>query len=235
MSTISLPVSVALHGMVMAGVAWWGWQAPPRRVDLPKPMLVSLVAVPMPDAKIPAPQAKPTPHPPEEAARKRADRAQSGQTKTRRQAPAAAPAPSMTAPITSENGPTTTPPASAAVGRDDSIPTDTAASPQTGAGDAAAARIKADYFSRLREWLDRYKHYPQRARSQSMQGVVMLRFVMDRSGHILSHDLEKSSGFSPLDRAALSMLDQASPLPPPPDEITGNTLELVLPVGFTLR
>ena len=57
---------------------------------------------------------------------------------------------------------------------------------------------------------------------------------MDRSGRVLSSRIDRSSGRPLLDREALAMLDRAQPLPPPPDDVPGATLELVTPVEFFL-
>jgi protein TonB len=73
------------------------------------------------------------------------------------------------------------------------------------------------------------------AMARRQQGVPYIRFVMDRDGKVLSSRLERSSGFPDLDREAVSLPKRASPLPKPPDNKRGDTLELVVPVEFFLR
>ncbi len=58
---------------------------------------------------------------------------------------------------------------------------------------------------------------------------------MDREGRVLSVRLDSSSGVKILDEEALGLPKRASPLPKPPDEVTGNVIELVVPVQFLLR
>jgi len=58
---------------------------------------------------------------------------------------------------------------------------------------------------------------------------------MDRGGRVLSASLERSSGFAELDREAMSLPNRAQPLPKPPEERAGDTLELVVPVEFFIR
>ena len=63
----------------------------------------------------------------------------------------------------------------------------------------------------------------------------MLRFRLGRDGQVLTWRIERSSGDHDLDHAVTAMIHAASPLPPPPPELGGETIELVLPVRFSLR
>ncbi|MFT3967243.1 MAG: TonB family protein [Sphingobium sp.] len=80
--------------------------------------------------------------------------------------------------------------------------------------------------------LNKAKRYPREAQRARRQGVPWIRFVMDRDGKVLSSRLERSSGFSALDNEAVSLPLRAAPLPKPPDEVKGDTIELVVPVEF---
>jgi protein TonB len=80
--------------------------------------------------------------------------------------------------------------------------------------------------------LNKVKRYPRESSFRREQGVPYVRIVLDREGKVLSVRLERSSGFRPLDDEALAMPKRASPLPKPPDEVTGDRLELVVPVEF---
>ena len=92
-----------------------------------------------------------------------------------------------------------------------------------------------DYRAVLGAHLERYKEYPRRARRLRREGVVELRFVMDRSGKVLDYEILHSSGEPSLDDAAREMIERAQPLPKPPDDVPGAELELVVPVDFSLR
>jgi protein TonB len=92
-----------------------------------------------------------------------------------------------------------------------------------------------DYLGVLRAWLERHKEYPRPARTRREEGTVLLRFVMERSGRVLSYRIERSSGHPALDRAVEEMLARAQPLPAMPPEIRQARLELVVPVQFALR
>lgn len=92
-----------------------------------------------------------------------------------------------------------------------------------------------DYLGLLRAWLEKHKEYPRPSRTRREEGTVLLRFVIERSGHVVSHRIERSSGYPALDRAVEEMLARAQPLPAMPAEMTRARLELVVPVQFALR
>ncbi|PNU02135.1 energy transducer TonB family protein [Novosphingobium guangzhouense] len=80
--------------------------------------------------------------------------------------------------------------------------------------------------------LNKVKRYPREASFRRQQGVPYIRFVMNRDGKVLSVRLERSSGVRSLDAEALSLPRRASPLPKPPEEVKGDSIELVVPVEF---
>ena len=82
--------------------------------------------------------------------------------------------------------------------------------------------------------LERAKRYPLFAESHRQQGVVLLHFTMDRSGAVLTANTQKSSGFTLLDQESLAMVRRAQPLPRPPPEVTGDPVDLIVPVEFFL-
>jgi periplasmic protein TonB len=91
------------------------------------------------------------------------------------------------------------------------------------------------YLALLRQKLERNKVYPHLARARKEQGTALLRFVVDRHGHVLARHLDRSTGHSNLDREVEAMLDRAQPLPEMPAEMTQVQIELVVPVQFYLR
>ena len=91
------------------------------------------------------------------------------------------------------------------------------------------------YLSLLHSALERNKDYPRAARQKRQQGRAMLRFAIDRSGKVLDYKIEKSTGYDTLDREVVAMIRRASPLPPMPAEMSGDRLEVVVPVPFTLH
>lgn len=83
--------------------------------------------------------------------------------------------------------------------------------------------------------LNRQRRYPRLAMVRRQQGVPYIRFTIDREGKVLSSQLEQSSGFRDLDEEAVNLPRRAQPLPKPPKERLGPTIELVVPVEFFLR
>ncbi len=78
--------------------------------------------------------------------------------------------------------------------------------------------------------LNKYKRDPTSRPDQGAE--VVIRFVIDRTGHVVSAKVEKSSGDAVVDEAALAMLRRADPLPTPPRSATGEELTFVVPIRF---
>lgn len=133
-----------------------------------------------------------------------------------------------------DEGPSAPSPSSASDGRSGS-----GASAHGGAAESSSGGgrpgVSTDYVSILQAWLEEHKEYPRRARSRRQEGVVYLYFVMDRGGRVLQHRIDRSSGYSLLDREVEAMIRRAEPLPAMPDDMTQARLELVVPVQFRLR
>lgn len=91
------------------------------------------------------------------------------------------------------------------------------------------------YLSKIIAHLDAAKRYPAQARKLHIEGVVQLHFVMDRTGHVLSFDIAKSSGRPILDEETKALIARAQPLPPIPADWPQQTLNLVVPVEFELH
>lgn len=115
------------------------------------------------------------------------------------------------------------------------------AAPPLRAGDAAGLDIDAprgrsqDYAAMLRTWLEAHKTYPKHAKMRREEGVVHLRFAVDRRGHLLDGAVVRSSGVASLDREAMAMLDRSNPFPAAPHAVRGERIELRTPVEFYLR
>jgi protein TonB len=100
---------------------------------------------------------------------------------------------------------------------------------------AKPGETRSSYLGRLLAQLNRFKHYPPSARAAHIEGVVMVHFVMARSGKLLSAEIAQSSGRAVLDREALALMRRAEPLPPMPETLTGEVLDAVVPVDFSLH
>ena len=83
--------------------------------------------------------------------------------------------------------------------------------------------------------LERYKRYPAEAQARGEQGVAQLAFSVDRGGAVHNARIVRSSGSSALDRATLALIERAQPLPPPPPEIAGAQIAIVVPIRYNMR
>ncbi len=98
----------------------------------------------------------------------------------------------------------------------------------------AASDAVATWEARLLAHLEKFRRYPAAARSRRLQGVVHVRFQMNREGKVLAVEVIRSSGAVALDRAALDTIRRAAPLPAIP-EGRSETMILSVPVEFFVR
>jgi protein TonB len=123
------------------------------------------------------------------------------------------------------------PTSSTSTARDKKITTGSENTITTG-GQKGAER---SYFAELSAKLARHKRYPNRARRLNEEGIVVLFFVVNRTGNIIESHISKSSGYSKLDDAVLRMLKKSSPLPAFPDEMEQSQLSINIPISFKLN
>jgi protein TonB len=126
-------------------------------------------------------------------------------------------------------------PATVAPPRIEAPPAPIAAVPVEAAAAAPTSNAVPDWESLLLARLERFKRYPRTARLRGEEGIAQIRFVIDRDGKLLDFALDKSSGVATLDDETLALLERAQPLPPPPPELAGTRVELVVPVRYFLR
>ena len=60
-------------------------------------------------------------------------------------------------------------------------------------------------------------------------------FRSDRLGHVLSTSIEKGSGDTAFDEAALAMVRRSDPVPAPPPLVADDGLSFTLPVIFRVK
>jgi protein TonB len=99
----------------------------------------------------------------------------------------------------------------------------------------AKPSVTPDYLSALFAHLERYTRYPRMAGWRKPEGVVMMRVSFDRTGHVLSAAVSRSSGYAVLDEAALDAVERADPLPAFPDTMPQSKMTLNIPVRFNIK
>jgi protein TonB len=103
--------------------------------------------------------------------------------------------------------------------------------PAQGMGDAAR-RIRAKWESELSAYLDKHKRYP--ADRSNKNAEIVVNFVLNRAGHVVSTSIVKSSGDAAFDEAALSMIRRSDPVPKPPPLVADEGLSFTVPVIFKI-
>ncbi|MDX2201944.1 MAG: energy transducer TonB [Hyphomicrobiaceae bacterium] len=83
--------------------------------------------------------------------------------------------------------------------------------------------------------IETHKRYPQQARSRGEQGTSKVQFSIDRKGNLLEASILESSGHPTLDEEAVAVLRRASPFPPPPSHMQGESIVLTLPLSFSIK
>jgi protein TonB len=107
--------------------------------------------------------------------------------------------------------------------------------PSKGTSSANVQQVRATWERALVSHVSRHKRYPSAARAARQQGSVNVRFTVDREGRVLATHIVSGSGVPLLDEEAAAVLRRASPLPRPPDAVTGATFDMTLPIRFRLR
>lgn len=100
---------------------------------------------------------------------------------------------------------------------------------------SGAPTVAPSWESDLVKHLQRFKRYPSPAQLRNEQGIVLLRFSVDRNGRVLTHQIVQSSGYPDLDAEVTSMIERAQPLPAFPSSMTEATLNLTVPIRFSLH
>jgi protein TonB len=233
-------LSLAVHGGLIAAAAWLfgvpdGAPRAEHRIDLAlspapaapsqpapsAPAVAPAPAGPGPDAATPAPVPGPRSAAPRAAVLAAEREAEAEAERRRREALAARDRAAITPPAHSQADS----PAAAAA--------DT--TPAAGAPGADAAAQRGFVELHVLDWLAQHRSYPRAARRARIEGTVEVRFVLDADGRIADAAVERSSGAAVLDRAALALLDRASPVPGIAQFGLVGTLELRLPVDYRLR
>jgi protein TonB len=112
----------------------------------------------------------------------------------------------------------------------------TAATPQAPSPGSATSRAAiASWRDLVLARLQQNKRYPAAAEARREEGVATLSFSLDRHGRVLARSITRSSGSAALDGEVLAMVQRAAPLPAFPPAMTQASVNLVVPIRFSLR
>ncbi len=108
------------------------------------------------------------------------------------------------------------------------------ASPRAATQGIDQGEILAAYGQRLAQIIGRYQRYPQVAQVRQWQGTTLLQLHLTADGDLAEVRVISSSGHEILDRQAMNMVREATPLPRLPDAFAGRPLTVDVPVVFRL-
>jgi len=91
------------------------------------------------------------------------------------------------------------------------------------------------YLAQVRRRLVNSRKYPPAARSQKLEGVATVSFILTPDGRVLSSRLVNSSGHTILDDEVMALVRRVSPFPARPKGLPQDNLSLTVPIQFSLR
>lgn len=105
------------------------------------------------------------------------------------------------------------------------------AAPKVAKGSASEM---AAYLIKIRQRIERHKHYPRRARRRYQVGQVKVGFELTPKGLARQIRVLDTSGHGSLDKAACQAVATANPFPPPPPGFKNN-YKLQIKILFQLN
>jgi periplasmic protein TonB len=99
---------------------------------------------------------------------------------------------------------------------------------------AVSPPVAGEYEQQVSRWVERQRQYPLAARRRGMEGTAIVRIQLDGDGALLEARLVRDTGHAVLDRAALEMIHRAAPYPRAPYTLASSTIEVFVPIEFTL-
>lgn len=91
------------------------------------------------------------------------------------------------------------------------------------------------YIAELKKWSYKFLKYPRRALERSWEGNVRLAITIDREGAVKDVVIVEESEHSTLTKAAVRAVNEASPFPELPKEMSGDEFAFTLPIVFRLK
>jgi protein TonB len=104
--------------------------------------------------------------------------------------------------------------------------------PEQGTGESQQ-RVRATWQKELIAHFDQHKRYPATHSLESAE--ILVNFVLDETGRVLSSSIVRGSGDVSFDEAALAMIRRSDPVPKPPALVVQEGLSFTLPVIFRVK
>jgi TonB family protein len=93
--------------------------------------------------------------------------------------------------------------------------------------------VGANWIAELEQWIDARKYYPEMAGELNQQGTAVIRFSVDRAGHVSHLQLVSPTGYALLDQAWLGLFRGAD-LPPRPHDGTADIATITASMRFEI-
>lgn len=97
------------------------------------------------------------------------------------------------------------------------------------------SNLRGLFTGKVRQRIANTKYYPKIAKRRGMEGLSVIAFTLDKNGRLMKAGLAQTSGYQPLDQAALEAVHLAAPYPEIPTELKTNTFQFKLPISFVLK
>lgn len=137
------------------------------------------------------------------------------------------PAPALPMPVAPRSPPPRTEQATISLTSPDTPSAELAnASPVTGEGGGDR------YLNAVRDAIINHLTYPASARLMHLAGTAQYGIVIDRQGRLLVVHLLQSTGSDILDRVGIETIQQAAPFDPPPSDLTGERIGMLLTLNL---
>jgi TonB family protein len=102
----------------------------------------------------------------------------------------------------------------------------------SGNGAASSACYDAAWAQAVTNQIAKFFYYPTNARVNHWTGVAFVRLIVRRNGRLDLLEINKSSGDTSLDRAAINIVRKAQPLPAIPDRMHTDRIDAEIPIDF---
>ncbi len=99
----------------------------------------------------------------------------------------------------------------------------------------ALRKFKNAYLAELLQAIESRKFYPKIAKRRGMEGVVKVRFVLQKEGRIEKIAVAEGSGYGVLDRAALKTVASIGAFKPIPEALKKERWEIVVPIRYQIE
>lgn len=91
------------------------------------------------------------------------------------------------------------------------------------------------YIAELKRWSNKFTEYPRRALDRNQQGTVRVSVTIDRKGNVKNAEVIEETRHSLLNRGAIDIVENASPYPAIPNDITGENFTFSFPIIFQIK